>query len=519
MLAGKYRVERLLGAGGMGVVAACRHLDLNELRAVKFLLPEAKSETETVERFMREARAVVKMKNTHVVRVFDIGRFEGGEPYIVMEFLEGRDLKSVLDQQDTLDVDRALKITLQTLEAMAEAHSLGIVHRDLKPANIFLTSDLHGDVCVKVLDFGISKLLDPEDDGMEMTTTHALMGSPYYMSPEQMMSTRDVDARADIWSIGVVLYQMLAGRVPFRGKNIAAQCALLLQKDAPPPSTYCPAPLPDGLDEAVLGFLRRDIEARHRTVAVAADAIARFRGNDGLRAAKRVASVLRRSHRSVSQGELPWSDTAKTAAPSNEAIARAVVSDDALTISNNHSQSTRKSRPDPREAEPTEVMSQSTKASWQTINAESVRAEAPKSRRASYVVGAAVLLGVVLIGGVAAMRAATTTPAAPASSLAPPTTPTSSAAVPPAVPTATTPEATATAADTGTPSADPAVSSSPEAPSAEVPSAEAPSEPPAPTVTPAPRTRPAVPRPVAVPKPPPPPPPPDDPFKGREPIR
>jgi serine/threonine-protein kinase len=302
VLAGKYRVERILGAGGMGVVVAARHIELNELRALKFLLPDSQSNEDTVERFLREARAMVKLRSPHVVQVHDIGRFDTGEPYMVMEYLEGEDLQAVLDAGRDLPVSDCVDIILQGLVAMAEAHAAGIVHRDLKPANMYVTRDRDGAICVKVLDFGISKLLRDGDD-MKMTSTQALMGSPYYMSPEQMMSTRDVDERADIWSIGVVLYELLTGRVPFRGKNIAAQCALLLQKTPLPPSERAPRPLPAGLDAVVLQFLEREPEDRFQTTVAAAEALAPYGGPLAQRARGSIQRALRDSLPSWSGGK------------------------------------------------------------------------------------------------------------------------------------------------------------------------------------------------------------------------
>src|SRR4051812_25974976 len=181
VLAGKYRVERVLGIGGMGVVVAATHLDLLELRALKFMLPEALDDAEAVERFVREARAAARLKSEYVAKVLDVGRLENGAPYMVMEHLDGNDLDVVIKQQGPLPHDLAALSAIQACSALAEAHSLGIIHRDLKPSNLFLTHRPDGSPCVKVLDFGISKIsgagLEPE-----MTKTNAVMGSPFYMS-------------------------------------------------------------------------------------------------------------------------------------------------------------------------------------------------------------------------------------------------------------------------------------------------------------------------------------------------
>src|SRR6188768_2962187 len=199
VLAGKYRIERVLGQGGMGVVVAATHLQLGERVALKFLLPQAIHNPEAVERFAREARAAVKIKSEHVARVSDVGLLESGAPYMVMEYLEGYDLSTWLQQRGPLPVEQAVEFILQACEAIAEAHALGIVHRDLKPANLFVIQRADGVLSVKVLDFGISKATGLIGSG-DMTTTSAVMGSPYYMSPEQMGSTKDTDTRADIWA-------------------------------------------------------------------------------------------------------------------------------------------------------------------------------------------------------------------------------------------------------------------------------------------------------------------------------
>src|SRR5262245_41329189 len=221
MLADKYRVERVLGRGGMGVVVAATHVELDQRVALKFLLPEAMESVEVVERFAREARAAVKIESEHVARVIDVGKLENGLPYMVMEYLNGRDLAALLDEQIKLSIDDALEYTLQACEAIAQAHALGIIHRDLKPANLFVTNRADGTTSIKVLDFGISKvsLAGSSPAEMNLTQTAAIMGSPTYMSPEQMRASRDVDPRADIWALGVIMYELLAGQPPFMGST------------------------------------------------------------------------------------------------------------------------------------------------------------------------------------------------------------------------------------------------------------------------------------------------------------
>ncbi|HEY3664483.1 MAG TPA: serine/threonine-protein kinase, partial [Polyangiaceae bacterium] len=207
VLAGKFRIERVLGQGAMGVVVAATHIQLDERVALKFLLPEALANADAVARFAREARAAVKIKSEHVVRVSDVGTLESGSPYMVMEYLQGQDLSEWMTNHGTLNVSDAVEFLLQACEALAEAHALGIVHRDLKPANLFVTARRDGTPCIKVLDFGISKFTAPGSN-LNMTKTSTIMGSPLYMSPEQLSSTRTVDARTDIWALGVILFEL-----------------------------------------------------------------------------------------------------------------------------------------------------------------------------------------------------------------------------------------------------------------------------------------------------------------------
>ena len=279
VLAGKYRVERVLGLGGMGVVVAAMHIQLEERVAIKFLLPEALQNPDTVARFAREARAAVRIKNEHVARVSDVGTLDSGAPFMVMEYLEGQDLSDVVKSRGPLPVHEALDYLLQTCEAIAEAHSLGIVHRDLKPSNLFLTRGSDGAPLVKVLDFGISKV-KPRGASMQeaaLTKTASVMGSPLYMAPEQMVSTRDVDARADIWALGVVLYQLLAATAPFSGDTMTELCARILQ-EPPPPLSNVRSDVHPGLEAALLRCLEKERDRRYASVAELVTALAPFAG-------------------------------------------------------------------------------------------------------------------------------------------------------------------------------------------------------------------------------------------------
>jgi len=220
-LVGKYRVEQVIGAGAMGVVVLAWHIELEQQVAIKFLYPELAGNENGAERFRREARAAVRIQNEHVARVLDVGTLDGPSiPFIVMEYLEGRDLARELKERRTLPPLEAVGYVRQACEAVAEAHSLGIVHRDLKPANLFLGQRPNGTRLIKVLDFGISKLVTGPPQRLSITDTSILLGSPAYMSPEQLECSRSVDGRADIWSLGVILYELIAGRLPFNGESV-----------------------------------------------------------------------------------------------------------------------------------------------------------------------------------------------------------------------------------------------------------------------------------------------------------
>jgi serine/threonine-protein kinase len=253
------------------------HVELHEIRAIKFMLPDMLRDADSVERFLREARAAARLKSQHVAKVYDVGRLETGSPYIVMEYLEGTDLKTFSHQRGVLPVREAFTYMLQACEAVGEAHALGIIHRDLKPANMFLTTGVGGAPCVKVLDFGIAKLLTAgsSEAEAEITSTQMVMGSPLYMSPEQMRSARRVDARSDIWSLGIILYRLLAGVLPFQGESMPAIFAAVLEGTPSPPSVHNPA-LSAPIDQIVLRCLEKDPARRFQSVAELASALLPF---------------------------------------------------------------------------------------------------------------------------------------------------------------------------------------------------------------------------------------------------
>jgi serine/threonine protein kinase len=293
LLAGKYRIERLLGAGGMGVVVAAQHLQLDHWVAIKFLLPEALRNPEAVARFAREARAAVKIKSEHVARVIDVGTLDSGAPYMVMEYLEGVDLAARVRERGPLGLEEAVDFVLQACEALAVAHALGIVHRDLKPSNLFCVRHPDGLESIKVLDFGISKVTNPggASSDAQMTRTHSVFGSPLYMSPEQMLSARDVDARTDLWALGAILYELLAGKSPFEGETLPEVYARI--------STQPPVPLlnhrpdtPTGLQQVVLKCLEKDRARRYSNVAELALALSPFAPRRSRVAVERISRVI-----------------------------------------------------------------------------------------------------------------------------------------------------------------------------------------------------------------------------------
>ncbi|WP_437716725.1 protein kinase [Sorangium sp. So ce448] len=276
VLAGKYRVEQIVGAGAMGTIVAAWHLELEQRVAMKFLHSLRADGGDPAERFRREARALARIKSEHVARVLDVGSLEGGMPYMVMEFLEGNDLAHEIRARGPLPVMEAVGYMLQALDAMAEAHATGIVHRDLKPANLFLSLRPDGDRVIKVLDFGISKsLLGISRDQVALTQTASLLGSPLYMSPEQVRSARDVDTRADIWSLGVILYEMLTGRTPYDGDSVAQLFHALLYDNAAPVSQLRPD-VPRELDAVVMHCLAKEREQRWANVGDLAAALLPF---------------------------------------------------------------------------------------------------------------------------------------------------------------------------------------------------------------------------------------------------
>jgi serine/threonine-protein kinase len=313
LVADKYRVERVLGVGGMGYVVAALHEQLDQRVAIKLMLPDAAEDEQARLRFAREGRIAAKLKGEHVAHVFDVGSLPDGTPYLVMELLEGRDLAELLADTDSIAVDKAVDYVLQACEALAEAHGFGLVHRDLKLSNLFLATRADGSEGIKVLDFGIAKARNPAaESGGALTQSRAIMGSPLYMAPEQLKSARDADARTDLWALGVILYELLVGKTPFARETLAEICGAILHEE--PPLLRVARPLaPAALEAVISTCLDKRPGKRYPSVAELAAALAPFGSAGAGEVAGRVARMLDRATASGEYVALPLSEA--TAAP------------------------------------------------------------------------------------------------------------------------------------------------------------------------------------------------------------
>ncbi len=322
LIAGRYRVDRPLGAGTMGVVVAGWNLELDQPVAIKFLNPGVLGARDAMERFRREVRAAAKIRSEHVTRVLDVGNLDSGLPYMVMELLDGRTLEEELAERGPLPVHEAVGYVLEAIEALAEAHAATVVHRDLKPANLFVSRRADRSRIVKVLDFGVSKTVGDPSSGISevgLTRTGMIIGSPLYMSPEQLRSTKTVDCRADIWALGGILFQLLTTHTPYDARTVADLCAMLLRDPPTPPSRYR-SDLPLELEAVILRCLERDPEDRYPNVSALADALLPFAPVSARIHAERARGVIVGAPASVrgslyDLGSQPGADTAPPTTP------------------------------------------------------------------------------------------------------------------------------------------------------------------------------------------------------------
>jgi serine/threonine-protein kinase len=307
LVSGKYELIELIGVGGIGFVVAATHVELGDKVALKFLRPEALANREAVGRFAREARASAQIKSEHVVRVFDVGNLPDGAPFIVMEHLEGKDLDAVVHEQGALPVKLAVEYVLQACEALAAAHASGIVHRDVKPENLFLNHRAQGMDVIKVLDFGISKVAftgSAIESRHPMVRTTMAMGSPIYMSPEQIRAAQDIDARTDIWSLGCVLYELLTGSPAFDAPSLTQVAAIIIEQEPTPLELVCPL-APPGLAAIVTRCLAKSPAARFQDVAELAVALHPYGPQRGRVSVERCCSLLRSAGLSNAELRIP----------------------------------------------------------------------------------------------------------------------------------------------------------------------------------------------------------------------
>ncbi|MFO0738044.1 MAG: protein kinase [Labilithrix sp.] len=454
-IGGRYVVEKVLGSGGMGVVATARYPELQQRVAIKFLRPEHASNAILNARFMREARLAARVKSEHFVRVFDIGKLPNGVPYLVMELLTGHDLADELIAHGAMEVEAGLEWVLQALVGLAEIHALGVVHRDLKPSNLFI-SEAAGKRMVKVLDFGISKENAKSDSGAPLTSTDNLLGTPQYMSPEQVRASKDVDARSDIWSVGVILYELLTARRPFTSdENATGELfAKVLYIDPVKPREHRPS-IPVDLEAVIMKCLARDRTERYEDVAALAEALRAFIAPSSALHVDAVKQALA-SRRSLVPSE-----------PEDEEIDVRPASQLATSSSSPDAKRTSGASSRPPDAAPVTAMTSATGSTERRPRPE-------KSRAPLFAIGAAV----VAIGiGAYTVSSRAPAPAAPLVASSPP------------------PAASSVAAPTSVaaPSGEPAV----------VPSVVVSVTPPAPSALRTVTAAPPAPRPVAPPRPPP----------------
>lgn len=286
----------------MGTVYAARNIELDKEVAIKMLHPDVSAIPDYVTRFRREAKACASLRSEHVARVYDVGTTDDGVPYMVMELLEGEDLESLLERKHRLPAEEAVDYVLQACEGIAEAHRARLIHRDLKPANLFLARGPGRDIVVKVVDFGIVKQLGASEIDA-LTKDASMMGTVLYMAPENLRRKKDVDERVDIWALGVVLYELVTGKVPFGGDTMPEVVAKVLDNDYVPASDLVPT-LPKGLSEVIATALSPSPADRYLTVTELAQALLPFAGSKAQAHMHftRISSMIPRSEEAPSSG-------------------------------------------------------------------------------------------------------------------------------------------------------------------------------------------------------------------------
>ena len=294
LLASKYRVERVVGEGGMGVVVEAYHELLDQRVAVKLLYQDV-ADREAQSRLLLEARSAAKLQSEHVARVIDVDVGADGLPFIVMELLEGSDLCEIADTRGALPRWLVVDYVLQALEGLAHAHGRGIIHRDLKPSNLFLATCPDGRQVIKILDFGISKSQESQDRrNSQLTGGLTVLGSPPYMSPEQIRTPKSIDHRTDIWSLGVSMYELLTNAMPFGGDEVQETFANILELE-PASIRSVVTGVPEGLEQVVMKCLAKNRDERYADVAELAKALVPFGSGSWIQSAERVASTLARA--------------------------------------------------------------------------------------------------------------------------------------------------------------------------------------------------------------------------------
>jgi serine/threonine protein kinase len=324
VVAGKYLVGDVIAYGGMGVVVSATHQELRTQVAMKIVRGELASDEALVARLLNEARAAASLKSEHVARVIDCGKLDSGAPFLVMEHLEGMDLRSLLEERGPLPIEEAVDFVLQVCEGLAEAHAAGIIHRDLKPENLFLTRSVCGRPVIKILDFGISKRITETLGPRKLTSPGMSIGSPWYMSPEQTRASNKVDERSDIWSLGVVLYELCTGRRPFEGETVAVVSAQVLTHE---PLNPCMLRLsmPASLGAAIMRCLDKNADGRLQGVGALAAALRPHGGAHAPRMASH-PDLQPVSARSESRRVDPFAQTERGSSPSSACLQGVVAS-------------------------------------------------------------------------------------------------------------------------------------------------------------------------------------------------